>query len=40
MNFGGKVRKIFWTQTYSFDQILYHFVSFMFEIFCSAQIAQ
>ncbi len=26
INFGGKVRQIFWTQTFSFDQILYHFV--------------
>ncbi len=39
-NFGGKVRKIFWSQTFGFDQISYRFVSFMTKIFCSAWISQ
>jgi hypothetical protein len=38
--FGNKLQKFFYTQIFSFDQILYHFVSFMAEIFCSAWVSQ
>jgi len=38
--FGGKVLKIFLTQPFGLGQILYHFVSFMNEIFCSVWISQ
>jgi hypothetical protein len=30
---GGKIEKIFWTQPIGFGPILYHFDSFMSEIF-------
>ncbi len=39
-NFSGKVQKIFWTQSFCFDQISYHFVLFMTKIFCYPQISQ
>ncbi len=40
MKFGGKVQKIFWTQPFILDQILYRFISFFNKIFCSAQVLQ
>jgi hypothetical protein len=36
--FGGKLQKYFLTKTFSFDQILYYFISFMTEIFRYARI--
>ncbi len=38
--FGGKVQKIFQTQPLNLDQISFHFVSFMNEIFRFAQMFQ
>ncbi len=40
MKFGGKVQKIFWTQTFGLGKILYPFILLMNKIFCSKQILQ
>ncbi len=40
MKFANKVRTVFWTQLFNLGKISYQFVSFINEIFCSAQISQ